>query len=713
MFKFLSSRNLISLLRKTSLLCFGIVLFYGEVVDARSGISSRSSFSNARSVTTDRSAGTPTSMNTETSNQNSWGYSNITMGNNLSCKNTVFNCMNDICKFPDNQGRSCACSSRYDDIKIIKEKAIAIQKEADEVLNVQVEKEKLGIKADLIFRDDKEEAVVSSSSMVADMMSNNFSSFSLDTFGDDDQEDKKELLGTSLYNFAKNKCNGSYKKCKADEETLEVAFLRQIQSDCDTYEAFVNSQLDQARENLKMATKALQQVRLDTFDTFNKYNRGECTVLYTDCVAEQTDCGIGFQNCSTKKQLDLKRVMCDDILGECIAYKKDVVQDFYIFVDERRIKYAKNEDIRMRQSCLQNVDLCLEEHCQINQRTACVNSLEMALNVCPVITQCEQIIGTDLIDVVEDKLSSLQANFCQEDIKDCLTDRCGEGWNNPACMSASVEEILEMCPSNKIATCRGNRSSTSIFLKSLAMNMSHSRLKSCEAMVNKKIYETCGENFQCIRPSVGVETITDEFIKNSSISEQTSMQATEQYKEQLEKETKRIYDMVITDQELKTCSEQSNQGSSFSRRDSFKDNTYLSAVYSTIYMRVEREAYYNYTKTLAKMSSILDVNQAEQKCIQMQGVGGVISAVFDKNTRLCRTCRKDKLCETAGNAKKGAMIGATSGAVSGATMGSAGGPWGSAIGAGVGLIAGGLLGGKASKEKEFCTELRPCEEIKM
>ena len=78
-------------------------------------------------------------------------------------------------------------------------------------------------------------------------------------------------------------------------------------------------------------------------------------------------------------------------------------------------------DRYFRQTCLAQIQVCLEDNCATATNSACLSDVNVAAGICPIIGECEEKIP-GIQTVVNDKLGYLRTRFCQNDVDSCLRE---------------------------------------------------------------------------------------------------------------------------------------------------------------------------------------------------------------------------------------------------------------------------------------------------
>ncbi len=629
------------------------------------------------------------------------------------CREVYRQCMDDFCLLDETEGGRCACSDNIEKSKKLIQQIQKIQSEADDLYTTGVEREKLGAKARLVFG---ESAAAKNSKSGIDFSSWLNSGTEEDEDGDvgDDFD-----IGQSLYKMASDSCKEELKRCGAKAKAEEKLYDRMITADCKSFGTYLADQKRDAEMNKKTAESAVRKARLENLGNTNKYNRGECLLVYRSCIADKGGCGVNFENCLDEGLLSRRANACEDVLDQCMAVKTDVLKDWKdesVAILKDAAKYAdKNE----RATCLAKIQDCLEEGCSTATQSACLTDVNVAAGICPIITECnEKIPG--LQSVINDKLGYLQTKFCENDVDACLKDKCGTDFTKPECVGKSANEIAYgLCPQSMFPSCK-NAVQYDVIVNSAMLHMDYQMLTGCINQFSEKLTAVCGTDMTCLTVSdmlPGVSKWVDlsgpDGKKLLNETEALSKAAVDKFFEEFDK------DLTLSAcQDVYGKSKTKVQG-----RNSVKQNINVTAkmiAYQSAKNRAERE--------LASMMNDLKIKEESDRnrkyCMkkfkeekpdeEKEGSYAYIRSVtYEEKLQNCHVCRMQRVCEKGGEKKSTSALKAAAGGLSaGASAGTMISPgWGTAIGGLVGAVGAGVLGAMSGGEEEFCQELESCEDI--
>lgn len=471
------------------------------------------------------------------------------------CYDLYYGCMDQFCISDNENGGSCACS----DLSIEYEKQFAeiqsIFAEAERIASEEVEKVKLGAQADIVFTGTREydedgnlvdvENIGKNDkkSARADLLSL-WDDVEEDVFEEDEEIDFSDLVGSALYQSAQELCLGQIPdSCSGDMALLQKMYERQITSDCKAFENSIAKQKKEADLALVNANADVRKALAESFEEANKYDLGQCMVQFKKCMQTADACGANWENCvsivasenmqnnealstagsrvelvdtyditeSTMDVLNSKRMICENVLGQCIAVR-DMVWPAFLKEAAPTIRVAEAAaESKFRQSCLSTISDCIHTACRddiagkgIETMDACLSRPDMARSFCKVeIDPCERMEPL-IWGYVVDKLAAMRVDACTQEVKDCFTadTRCGENFQN--CIGMDYDYIHSICPIDSLVVCKANNPDFKMedldsMLMGLYLNIDNAALDQCQELVDRKMAEICGSTTDCNR----------------------------------------------------------------------------------------------------------------------------------------------------------------------------------------------------------------------
>lgn len=467
------------------------------------------------------------------------------------CYDLYYGCMDQFCISENENGGSCACS----DLSVEYEKQYteiqSIFAEAERIASEEVEKVKLGAKADIVFTGKREYDEDGNLVDVENIGKNEKKSI-LSLWDEEIEEDDvyevgvdfSDLVGDALYKSAEELCLEQIpENCSSDLPLIQKMYLRQITSDCKAFENSIAKQKKEADLALVSANSDVRKALKESFEEANKYDLGQCMVQFKKCMQTADACGTNWENCvsivasenmqnnettstagtkvasvgtyditaSTMDVLNTKRTICENVLGQCVAVR-DMVWPAFLKEAAPTIRLAESAaESKFRQSCLTTISNCIHTACKddiagkgIETMDACLSRPDMARSFCKVeIDPCERMEPL-IWGYVVDKLAAMRVDACTQEVKDCFTadTRCGENFQN--CIGMDYDYIHSICPIDSLVVCKANNPNFKMddldsMLMGLYLNIDNAALNQCQELIDKKMVELCGSTTDCNR----------------------------------------------------------------------------------------------------------------------------------------------------------------------------------------------------------------------
>ena len=624
------------------------------------------------------------------------------------CREAYRSCMDEFCLLDESEGYRCACSSKIEASKSLIQEIQKIQEEADKLYTEGVEREKLGAKAKLVFGESDAAKKSSRASGLS------FSEW-LNSGSDEDSLDSDDGIGDNLYAMAYEYCSAELDSCSDKAEMEEMLYSRQITSDCKAFGTYLADQKTNAMANKRTAESAVRQARLAMLETTNKYNRGECLLAYRACIADKGGCGTNFENCLDEELLSRRSYACENVLDQCMAVKKDVLKDWEMETESILADAAKYADKYRRQTCLAQIQVCLEDGCSTTTNSACLTDVNVAAGVCPIINECNDMIP-GLKAVINDKLGYLRTQFCQNDIDACLRDKCGENFTAPECVGKKPQDIVKLCPQDMFPSCK-NEKQYDIIVSAAVLDLDYQMMQGCINYFAEQLGKSCGTDMSCL-PS---DSVVESLMKVPT-SEEEVLELRASVRDNARAQVEEFFKKLEKDKTVSACV--SAQQPEVRSRAQMGDSVFASAKLIAE-INAETRAMRQLDSKISELARKLDLKEAEKACYATykveepkkseQNYTYIRSVSFESSLRNCHVCRMQQVCETGGENKWTAGIkGAAGGLSAGASMGTMVSPgWGTLIGGVVGAVGTGLVTGMGAEEKEYCQQIEACEDINM
>lgn len=470
------------------------------------------------------------------------------------CYDLYYGCMDQFCISDNENGGSCACS----DLSIEYEKQFSeiqsIFAEAERIASEEVEKVKLGAQADIVFTGKREYDEDGNLVDVDNIGKNDKKSARADLLSLWDEEtddevfedgtDFSDLVGDALYRSAEELCLEQIpESCEGDLALIQKMYTRQITSDCKAFENSIAKKKKEADNALVSANSEVRKALKESFEESNKFDLGQCMIEFKKCMLTQDACGENWENCvsivasenmqnnetvstagtkvesvetfditaSTMDVLNSKRMICENVLGKCMAVR-DMVWPAFLKEAAPTIRLAESQaESKFRQSCLTTISNCIHTACKddiagkgVDTMDACLSRPDMARSFCKVeIDPCERMEPL-IWGYVVDKLAAMRVDACTQEVKDCFTadTRCGENFQN--CIGMDYDYIHDICPIDSLVVCKANNPDFKMddldsMLMGLYLNIDNAALDQCQELVDKKMTEVCGSTTDCNR----------------------------------------------------------------------------------------------------------------------------------------------------------------------------------------------------------------------
>lgn len=464
------------------------------------------------------------------------------------CFDAYYGCMDQFCISENESGGSCACSDlsiqydkQFEEIK-------SMLARAENIATVEVEKVKAGANADIIFNgerkyDEDGNIVDVDEAEKEQKRADLLAMFEINYDDEEETEiDFTSLHGAALYAEAEALCLEQVpESCESDMKLLRNMYSRQITSDCKGYENSLKDKKAEAEVALAAAEGEVRKALKESFDEANKFDLGQCMVEFKKCMQTDDACGKNWENCvftiasenmqnntatstagttvetvntyditaSTMEILNSKRIICENVLGQCVAVR-DMVWPAFLREAAPTIKVAESSvESKFRQSCLTDISDCIQKACKddivgkgVDTMDACLSRPDMVRSFCKVeIDPCERMEPL-IWGYVKDKLAAMRVDACTQEVKDCFTadTRCGANFEN--CIGMDYDYIHDICPIDSLVVCKANNPAFSMddldsMLMGLYLNIDNAALDQCQELVDTKMAEICGSTTDC------------------------------------------------------------------------------------------------------------------------------------------------------------------------------------------------------------------------
>ena len=380
-----------------------------------------------------------------------------------------------------------------------------------------------------------------------------------------------EKKGSALYKASAKMCAAQVPtQCRSYDSMLQLVYAQKIKSDCLAYENSLKAQKSQSQQKLQAAQQALREAALDEYQKQNRYKTtGECAIALDQCMKTEAGCGDDYTGCvtlaaaenvrtdeskkvakqttikgvvkgaditlaaSTVEQLLAKKLMCESVTKQCVnSNKNDEVWTLFLRNAAPALKSAELvAEQNLRSNCLPSIVDCFKKACKSNfgdgdSYDACLTNPTTYKSLCKVeLEPCLEATGgtlanpekSTLWESVVAMLNAGKVDACTNQIKTCLTDRCGSDYSE--CIGLSSLTIINICPTDVLTACRtatDGKNYTGEALEEyvaqiaqgLMIQMDNSLLAACQNAANEAMIRVCGDTESC-DITMGTNGVTD------------------------------------------------------------------------------------------------------------------------------------------------------------------------------------------------------------
>ena len=207
-----------------------------------------------------------------------------------SCKEKFNGCMDLMCMDDNVSGGRCLCNNRI----------FELEKIAADITGVKVQTVQLQT-----FGAD---AVKNSDAPVVEKKSGlDLSLWDTSTYEDEEDEEDEVIevsRGAQLLGEAAAVCAEKMPECADELSVMTAMYDASTRSDCAAYENALKKQKTDAGNKLATAQSAMRTAALEKFQESNKYDLGQCTIAFTECMQTTAECGADFTKCTTVMAMD-------------------------------------------------------------------------------------------------------------------------------------------------------------------------------------------------------------------------------------------------------------------------------------------------------------------------------------------------------------------------------------------------------------------------
>ena len=432
------------------------------------------------------------------------------------CRQKYMGCMDSFCMLDNDSGGRCICSDRNAELDDILAQIEELDQRSYQMATYGVERIEMGDSADAVIANANAvaQSIIDESNDDENDRALNLTLWSNpdylydteeeDIFADSGFVDPIEgKEGDALYAAAADICSAQVPECANELSMLQLMYQQQIRSDCTAYENSLKQQKNSSAQKLYAAETALRDAALEQYQTANKYDLGQCTVEFKNCMQTTGGCGDDFAGCasvvafdntntrgrggeadkyeiqgavtsieisaSTYDILVSKKPLCETVTRQCVAVA-DQVWDTFLREVAPQVKNAEliAED-NARQHCVANISTCFQQACRDNidpsdpdgsydlcltRPETMLNLCQVPLNACGISTEsADKAQQSQIWEFVRARLQAMRVNQCAVQVKECLQDqnRCGPDYTQ--CIGLDTDTIIRMCPEDLLVGC--------------------------------------------------------------------------------------------------------------------------------------------------------------------------------------------------------------------------------------------------------------------
>lgn len=501
------------------------------------------------------------------------------------CWEKFSGCMDSFCMLDNANGGRCICSDKNAEYDAILAEIQALDEQSYQMATVGVERIEMGDSADAVMKRtqditksiEKDAEKAKSKRQSLDLSAWNINSVDFDADVEDmfsitsDGISIEGKTGDALYRVSAKLCNAQVPECASEAKMMELMYKQRVRSDCTAYENSLRQQRTQSAQKLAAAQSAMREAALEQYRNANKYDLGQCTVQFKQCMQTTGGCGDDFTGCveysvreglvnkgnktktikgtsskitlsaETYDVLESKKELCMNVTQQCVNVR-DQVWDTFLREVAPQVKSAELiVESNMRTSCIANISNCFQKACRDNMDPndpdgsydMCLTRPETLRNACKVeIDPCEGGIP-NIMDYVRARLASMRVDACTREFKECLTseDRCGKDYTQ--CIGLDTATIVEMCPEDKLPGCyyeyKNEKKTVQDTLAEIAtgifLNIDNNMLTACQRAADAAMIKVCGSTENCddivVDNGAGTRSFKYELCKNKKNEDDT------------------------------------------------------------------------------------------------------------------------------------------------------------------------------------------------
>ncbi|MBO4683467.1 MAG: hypothetical protein J5611_02730 [Alphaproteobacteria bacterium] len=472
------------------------------------------------------------------------------------CLNKFNGCMDSFCMMDNANGGRCMCSDKNSEYDAILAEIQKLDTQSYEMATAGVEKIQMGEDGEAVMA--KVDAITKSvagdkNQSKRDLL--DFSNWNSSVEFDDMQDifataddDISKQTGDKLFRASADLCNAQIPECSAHKTMMESMYKQRVRSDCAAYENSLKQQRTQSAQKLAAAQNAMREAALEQYRSANKYDLGQCTFQFKQCMQTTGGCGEDFSGCvtsdyiskqlkkktsqktqiqgaltvieiaaSTYDSLESKKPLCMDVTKQCVAVR-DQVWDTFLREVAPELKSAELiAENNVRSSCISNISQCFQKACKDNidpkdpegSYDLCLTRPNTFRSLCKVEIEPCEAMDKKIIESVYARLASMRVDSCTKAFKSCLQneDRCGENYTQ--CVGLDTDTIVGLCPAETLTACmyegqgKNVKKSEEIYEELLKvaegvfLSIDSNMLTQCQKAADAAMVKVCGDTASC------------------------------------------------------------------------------------------------------------------------------------------------------------------------------------------------------------------------
>ena len=225
------------------------------------------------------------------------------------CRQKYNGCMDSFCMLDNDSGGRCICSNRNAELDEVLAQIEQLDQQSYQMATYGVERIEMGDSADTVIANAN---AVAQSILAEDEDEQRQSLVSMwsnpsylyddadDIFADSGLANPIEgKTGDALLAAANDICVAQIPECSSEMSMLQLMYSQQVRSDCTAYENSLKQQKNASQQKLYAAETALRDAALEQYQTANKYDLGQCTIEFRNCMQTTGGCGDDFSGCAS------------------------------------------------------------------------------------------------------------------------------------------------------------------------------------------------------------------------------------------------------------------------------------------------------------------------------------------------------------------------------------------------------------------------------